>query len=54
MKNLLLSIILTSACILGYGQVKGPERVKKLVVQQLLADPLMQHQLHEDKNLKVN
>ena len=30
MKNLFLSIILTSACILGYGQVKGPDRGEKV------------------------
>jgi len=30
MKNLFLSIILTSACILGYGQVKGPDKGEKV------------------------
>ena len=29
MKNLFLSIILTSTCIFGYGQVKGPDKGKK-------------------------
>ena len=30
MKNLFLSIILTSACIFGYGQVKGPDKGVKV------------------------
>ena len=30
MKNLFLSIILTSACIFGYGQVKGPDKGEKV------------------------
>ena len=30
MKNLFLSIILTSACIIGYGQVKKPVKVEKV------------------------
>ena len=40
MKNLLLSIILTSACILGYGQVKGPEKGQKVSSTTTFGGPI--------------
>ena len=40
MKNLLLSIILTSACILGYGQVKGPEKGQKVSSRTTFGGPI--------------